>query len=120
MRRGCAARDRSWLSFSALSCLLQWRGQARLEPTAISSIAHSIGDRICRACADTLKRGISRGPAYLSYHGFASPAFYRVPAIQAYSSMTIRPPPLQILSLPDGKSDEFLRDFLRTSAGIRQ
>lgn len=53
------------------------------------------------------------GPAYLSYHGFASPAFYRVPAIQAYSSMTIRPPPLQILSLPDGDSDEFLRDFLR-------
>ena len=52
------------------------------------------------------------GPAYLSYYGFASPAFYRVPAIQAYS-MTIRPPPLRILSMPDGKSDEFLRDFLK-------
>ena len=53
-----------------------------------------------------------RGPVYLSYYGFASPAYYHVPAILGYST-TIRPPPLQILSLPDGKADEVLRDFLR-------
>lgn len=52
------------------------------------------------------------GPVYLSYYGFASPVYYRVPAIQAYS-LTRRPPPLQILSLPEGNPDEFLRDFLR-------
>jgi len=53
-----------------------------------------------------------RGPVYLSYYGFASPAYYRVPASLAYSVIS-RPPPLQILRPPDGKAQEFLQDFLR-------
>jgi hypothetical protein len=52
------------------------------------------------------------GPVYLSYYGFASPVYYHVPAILAYS-VTSRPAPLQILSLPEAESDEALRDFLR-------
>lgn len=52
------------------------------------------------------------GPIYLSYYGFASPAYYRVPAIDAYS-VTTRLPPLQILRPPEGESDEFLRDFFQ-------
>jgi hypothetical protein len=50
------------------------------------------------------------GPIYLAYHGFASPAYYRVPAFDAYS-VTARLPPLQILAPLKGESDEFLRDF---------
>jgi len=52
------------------------------------------------------------GPIYLAYYGFASPAYYRVPAIEPYS-LTSRLPPLQILSPPEGESDDFLRDFFR-------
>jgi hypothetical protein len=52
------------------------------------------------------------GPIYLSYYGFASPAYYRVPAAETYS-LTTRLPPLQILTPPEGESDEFLRDFFR-------
>jgi hypothetical protein len=52
------------------------------------------------------------GPIYLSYYGFASPAYYRVPAIETYS-LTTRLPPLQILTPPAGESDGFLRDFFR-------
>ncbi|MFZ1218704.1 MAG: glycosyltransferase family 39 protein [Chthoniobacterales bacterium] len=53
------------------------------------------------------------GPVYLSYYGFASPAYYHVPAILGYS-VTSRTPPLQILTPPDGgESDAFLRDFFQ-------
>jgi hypothetical protein len=52
------------------------------------------------------------GPVYLCYYGFASPAYYRVPAILSYS-VTGRTLPLQILSLPDVGAEETLRDFFR-------
>jgi hypothetical protein len=55
-----------------------------------------------------------KNPIYLSYFGFASPAYYGVPAIHSYSSWGSHPPPpLQILALPDMQADEVLRDFLR-------
>jgi hypothetical protein len=52
------------------------------------------------------------GPIYLSYYGFASPAYYHVPAIDSYS-VTTRSPPLQVLTPPEGESTEFLRDFFQ-------
>jgi len=52
------------------------------------------------------------GPIYLSYYGFASPAYYHVPAINAYST-TRHSPPLQILSPADSESEASVRDFLR-------
>lgn len=53
-------------------------------------------------------------PVYLSYFGFASPSYYRVPAIHNYSSWGSHPPPpLQIFALADAQAEELLRDFLR-------
>ena len=52
------------------------------------------------------------GPIYLSYYGFASPAYHRVPATETYS-LTMRLPALQILRPPEDGSDEFLRGFFR-------
>lgn len=52
------------------------------------------------------------GPMYLAYYGFASPAYYRVPAVEPYLLQN-RLPPLQVLTPPEGDSDQFLRDFFQ-------
>ena len=57
------------------------------------------------------------GPIFLAYYGFASPAYYRVSASYAYS-VTGNPPPLQILSVPDNDSDQFLRGFSSARARL--
>lgn len=54
------------------------------------------------------------GGTYLSYFGFASPLYYRVPVTNIYSvTGRCRSSPLRILTFPLGQSDELLRDFLR-------
>jgi len=53
-------------------------------------------------------------PVYLSYFGFASQAYHRVPAIYIYSMTGAhRLPPLQTFTLPADQSDQLLQDFLR-------
>lgn len=52
-------------------------------------------------------------PVYLSYFGFASPVYYRVPAVYAYSVPgRYRSPPLQTLTFPADQADALLSDFL--------
>jgi hypothetical protein len=53
------------------------------------------------------------GPAYLSYFGFASPVYYRVPVTNTYSfTGRCRTSPLRILSLSPEQPEKGLNDFL--------
>ena len=54
-------------------------------------------------------------PVYLSYFGFASPVYYRVPAVYAYSVPgRYRSPPIQTFVLSTDNADAVLYDFLRS------
>ena len=54
------------------------------------------------------------GPVYFSYYGFASPVYYRVPAIHIYSVTSgHRSAPLQILALPESEPEKAVQDFLQ-------
>ena len=53
-------------------------------------------------------------PVHLAYFGLASVSYYRIPAIQIYSgSESYYPPPVMVLALPEERSEEVVRDFLR-------
>jgi hypothetical protein len=53
-------------------------------------------------------------PVYLSYFGFANPAYYGIPAIHTYSvTGAHRSPPLQTFTLSADRARTFLEDLLR-------
>jgi 4-amino-4-deoxy-L-arabinose transferase-like glycosyltransferase len=53
-------------------------------------------------------------PIYLSYFGFANPAYYEIPAIHTYSvTGAHRSPPLQTFTLSAERAQKFLEDLLR-------